>query len=231
MKPKYLRKEEIELAAAETLDSYGRRFGVVSAPPVPVEEILECDLKIDFGLEDLRGGGMGDDVLGAFYMRERKVRVDSSLDPTLFPDKEGRFRFTVAHEVGHWQLHRHLFLEDANQDSLFEESAEPSVVCRSGYNKPSIEWQADAFAGHLLMPRAMVVRAWEEVTGEPTPRVVNEVGKVAAFSMKQPSQCRSTFVATCTLAQMFGVSRKALWIRLTDLGLVRDHSGGSSLFA
>jgi hypothetical protein len=67
------------------------------------------------------------------WAAERRVRVDSSLDPAEFPAKEGRYRFTVGHEVGHWQLHRHLFLANACQDSLFEAPSEPSVVCRARY--------------------------------------------------------------------------------------------------
>ena len=139
MKVGFLSEEELETVALETLGSYGRRFEEVLSPPVPVEEILECDLELDFGLEDLAEAGLGEDALGAIWAAERRVRVDSSLDPTEFPAKESRYRFTVGHEVGHWQLHRHLFLANVGQDSLFGATSEPSVVCRARYpgNRPS----------------------------------------------------------------------------------------------
>ena len=47
--------------------------------------------------------------------------IDESLDPEENPSKEGRYRFTLAHEGGgHWRLHRHLFAKDPAQASLFD---------------------------------------------------------------------------------------------------------------
>jgi hypothetical protein len=58
--------------------------------------------------------------------------IDESLDPEENPAKEGRYRFTLAHEGGgHWRLHRHLFAKDPMQAPLFGGPAAPSVVCRS----------------------------------------------------------------------------------------------------
>lgn len=231
MKVKFLPEEEIELAALATLDAYGRRFSEVAAPPVPVEEMLECDLELDFGFEDLRGSGFGADALGAMWVQERKVRVDSSLDPTVYPDKEGRYRFTMGHEIGHWQLHRHLFLADANQDSLFGVSQEPSVICRAGEGKkPPIEWQADAFAGRLLMPKKMVIQAWAEVNGGESPRFVGGNDKVASLPTQRRVQSGPKLTIVREMAQTFNVSMQAMEIRLTAMGLIRDHDKETCLF-
>lgn len=204
--------DEIEAAAVATLNSYGRRFGEVGAPPVPVEEILECDLGLDFGLEDLKGD-FGDDALGALWAGDRRVRVDTSLDPTLFPEKEGRYRFTVGHEIGHWQLHRHLFLAEVDQGSLFDASSEPSVVCRIGFGKPPIEWQADAFSARLLMPAKMLTRVWAEAKGG--------LGPASRTARRHdPSRTRIE-----SMARVFKVSAQAMRIRLIELGLIVDHEG------
>jgi hypothetical protein len=40
----------------------------------------------------------------------------------------GRFRFTLAHEAGHWCLHRQYYLQNVNQRSLFPEGTRLSVV-------------------------------------------------------------------------------------------------------
>jgi len=62
--------------------------------------------------------------------------IDESLDRVENPNKEGRYRFTLAHEGGgHWRLHRRLFAKDPAQVSLFNEPAPPSVVCRSSQAK------------------------------------------------------------------------------------------------
>ena len=212
MKVGYLRVDEIEAAAAATLASYGRRFGEVLAPPVPVEEILECDLELDFGIEDLKAD-FGDDALGALWASERRVRVDASLDPTLYPEKEGRYRFTVGHEIGHWKLHRHLFVPNPDQGSLFDEPSEPSVVCRSGSGKPPVEWQADAFSSRLLMPAGMLIWAWAEAKG----------GRAA--SSRPARRHNPTAAPVGRMARAFGVSAQAMRIRLVGLGLIANHEG------
>ena len=54
---------------------------------------------------------------------------------------EGRDRFTIAHEIGHYLLHNHSFLTLTR-------------VYKDEEIKPyeDVEWQADAFAGELLCP-------------------------------------------------------------------------------
>ena len=230
MKVEFLSEEEIETAALETLGSYGRRFGEVPAPPVPVEEILECHLGLDFGLEDLAEAGLGEDVLGAMWAGERRVRVDSSLDPDEFPRKEGRYRFTVAHEIGHWQLHRYLFLANVGQDPLFGGSSEPSVICRAEYaRKPPVEWQADAFAARLLMPARMVARAWEESRGTPEPLFLGDRGQAASADLGRLRWSPAQAMAW-EMSSTFGVSPQAMTIRLGSLGLLRPHGRRDSMF-
>jgi hypothetical protein len=226
----FLSEEEIETVALETLGSYGRRFEEVLGPPVPVEEILECDLELDFGLEDLAEAGLGEDALCAMWAAERRVRVDSSLDPTEFPAKEGRYRFTVGHEVGHWQLHRHLFLANVCQDSLFGAPSEPSVVCRARYpRKPPIEWQADAFAAHLLMPKHMVARAWEASRGTPDPLFMDEES-LSATAGRRRFRSGTAGAVTWELSRVFRVSPPAMKIRLGSIGLLRGHARRDSMF-
>ena len=65
MKVERLRKEEIEAATLELLGAYGKSFPQVTAPPVPVEEILECHLRLSLEFGDLKASLGFDDVLGA----------------------------------------------------------------------------------------------------------------------------------------------------------------------
>ena len=119
------------------------------------------------------GLGLDPDILGAILFDERRIVIDESLDPEENPSKEGRYRFTLAHEGGgHWRLHRHLFAKDPAQVSLFNEPASPSVVCRSSQAKEPVEWQADFYASCLLMPRKLVMAAWDEMFPDRKPRVL-----------------------------------------------------------
>ncbi len=57
------------------------------------------------------------DTLGAIIFDERRIVIDESLDPEENAFKEGRYRFTLAHEGGgHWRLHRSLFAKDPAQE-------------------------------------------------------------------------------------------------------------------
>jgi len=230
MRVKYLPRERIEGEALSLLAEYGRRFGAVERPPIPVEEIIECLLQLDLGFDDLpRMLGMPD-VLGATWVGEKRVLIDESLDPTFPTAVEGRYKFTIAHEIGHWQLHRHYFQSDPAQASLFTPSPEPSIVCRTGSRKDPIEWQADYFAGQLLMPKEMVFEAWEARHGSLEPYVaVDEIEDLPARWNLAEDRTPTVEVAR-ELAGEFGVSAQAMQIRLIGLGLVKTEDPGSGLF-
>lgn len=168
MKVPYLTHEQIEAAANKLLMAYGQQFGWSGEAPVPVEEIIECHLELDFGFENFAASATRVGTLGAMWVAERRIRIDESLDPTVYPAKEGRYRFTIGHEAGHWEIHRPIFLARAQQPSFFETEPEPNIICRAPapqVKKESIEWQADTFAGYLLMPEMAVRAAWREALG------------------------------------------------------------------
>jgi len=80
------------------------------------------------------------------------------LDPEESPSKEGRYRFTLAHEGGgHWRLHRHLFAKDPAQSALFSGSA-ASVVCRSSQAKERVEERLGGASSVATMLRALGAR-------------------------------------------------------------------------
>ena len=226
MKVEFIPNESIEQAADELLADYGARFTQVTEPPVPVEEILECHLDLSLGFDDLQQRLGTPDVLGATWIDEMEVLVDASLDPTIYPKREGRYRFTVAHEVGHWILHRHA-LKESKQTPLFEGRPEPSIVCRKATRKPRIEIQADRFASYLLMPRELVLRHWESRFGSLQPQVVedeiNQLGGIQDAGVP-------TVAISKAVAQAFKVSGQAMQIRLLDLNLVLTKQPPKGLF-
>src|SRR5436190_12781597 len=116
--------------------------------PVPVEAIAE-DL---LGLRIEERWEMGD-CSGLLLPAERLIvlnaaeRASRPGDPPL-----RRFRFTIAHELGHWVCHAH---ESAH--------AEP-VYCRQADLARDVdrtlEREANVFAAELLMPEHVVREAW-----------------------------------------------------------------------
>jgi len=238
----YLQEEQIERDAALLLAEYEQARGVKIGRAVPIEDIVEKHLKLGIEFDDMHrllnhprsGLGLDPDILGAIFFEERRIVIDESLDPEENPNKEGRYRFTLAHEGGgHWRLHRRLFAKDPAQVSLFNEPAPPSVVCRSSQAKEPVEWQADFYASCLLMPRKLVMAAWDEMFPDRKPRVIAPTVPVEhPFVELRRAECRiGDFDCSETddnvldaiarpLAEQFLVSPIAMRIRLENLGLL-----------
>ena len=173
------------------------------------------------------------DILGAIFFDEKRIVIDESLDPDANPSREGRYRYTAAHEVGHWRLHRALYGKDAAQTLLFETGAPPNVICRSSQKKARIELQADLYASCVLMPRKQVFAAWDATFPDRKQRVLQPATpidhpfvEIARFESRVPGaeftesddQTLDSFAAP--FAQKFLVSPIAMRIRLEKLGLL-----------
>jgi Zn-dependent peptidase ImmA (M78 family) len=104
---------------------------------------------------------------------------------------KNRQRFTIAHELGHWELHKHAGSVFIDTTSVFYRDQASS----DGSKTQEIE--ANRFAAALLMPH----KALEEAVGwQPVDPLDEETFR--------------------RLAARFGVSTQALGFRLVRLGLV-----------
>lgn len=220
----YLRESEIEREARLLLDEWSEPGHAVSVP-IPLEEIVECHLRLAFHVEDLRKRFRDYGVLGAIWFSDGTIRVDSSLDPVEHPQMLGRYNFTIAHEVGHWRLHREHLRRDPTQAMLFRANGEPAFVCRDGDTVPE-EWQANYFAGCLLMPRDLLRKAWRQWRGNDDPVSLADLGLNASTSSELEWQI--AFERFCRpLADDFAASAQAMRIRLEALELlVKEHQPG-----
>ncbi|MDE2577893.1 MAG: ImmA/IrrE family metallo-endopeptidase [Hyphomicrobiales bacterium] len=242
LKVPFMSDEAIERDAEALLADYARERGVPIEAPIPIEDIIEKHLKIGVEFDDTHrlfgvprsGIGFDPDILGAIFFDQKRIVIDESLDPETNPAKEGRYRFTLAHEGGgHWRLHRHLFGKDPAQTSLLEPNAAPSVVCRTSQAKERIEFQADLYASCLLMPRKLVFAAWDEAFPDRKQRVLQPATpidhpfvEIARFECRIPGaeftetddQALDSFAKP--FAEKFLVSPIAMRIRLERLGLL-----------
>ena len=234
----YLTDEAIERDVGSLLAEYAQARRIVIEPPIPIEDIVEKHLKLGIEFDDThRLFGMprtddDPDILGAMFFEEARIVIDESLDPEEYPAREGRYRFTLAHEGGgHWRLHRHLFAKDPAQAALFGGPAAPSVVCRSSQAKERVEWQADFYASCLLMPRRLIFAAWDEMFPDRKQRVLQPATPIdhpfieidrccihGAELIDTDDQVLERFARP--FAQKFLVSPIAMRIRLEKLGLL-----------
>jgi hypothetical protein len=227
MKVKFLEDKEISTEATLLLQAYEKQFGLRLAPPIPIDEIAECNLELDLRFDNMERRLQKKGVLGAIWIEDKRVVIDESLDPTTNPLKIGRYRFTLAHEVGHWTLHRLYYLARAKQPALFGADDEPSIICRAGDTEP-IEWQANTFAAHVLMPKEMIYNAWEQQNG--TLRPYDATDEVRFVSGSLTDTKPSTLGIARDLAKQFHVSGQAMQIRLSGFGFVKFDKEASALF-
>jgi Zn-dependent peptidase ImmA (M78 family) len=236
----FLSEDQIERDAAGLLGEYAKAWGVKIAAPISIEDIVEKHLKLGIEFDDThrlfgvpRDHPEGDaDILGAIFFDYGRIVIDESLDPEEHPSREGRYRFTLAHEGGgHWRLHRSWFAKDLAHSMLFGRGTQ-SVVCPSSQAKERIEWQADYYASCLLMPRELVRQAWAERFGNYNPRRLrcrdllpipagldsSTVETFQRFNRQHEDAALNSFVRPH--AEQFQVSMVAMRIRLEKLGLL-----------
>ena len=111
--------------------------------PIPIEEIIEFQLGLD--IIPLPGLHKFFDIDG-FLSADR---AGISIDENVYQARPGRYRFTLAHEIGHFVLHRELYgqsdFRNVGDWKRFIESFPEREYSL-------FEWQAYEFAGHVLVP-------------------------------------------------------------------------------
>lgn len=192
-----------ERVATDTLELCLNKLGEFEIPlPIPVEQWIEHPLGFEFGVEDLSRFGEG--VLGGSLVDERRIVVDTSVAA-----HEGRFRFTVAHELGHMMMH-------ASLGNLFLESSSPKD---SRYQR--IERQADRFAAAFLMPLTLVMRELFQICDRNRLDRRTCITELLCDSPASEWLWRTRFLPAIT--RRFGVSLSAAVLRFQDVRLREDR--------
>lgn len=143
IEPRRLRKEEIWEEAENFRKLYVKPLDLI---PVPIEEILEIDLRISvlpkYGLK------ASADIDGFISNDLKTIYIDAGMYSDSRYDR--RIRFTYAHEIGHFVLHR------AEIRECKFESETDWIKFRERLPEDYLswfEWQAYEFAGRLLVPK------------------------------------------------------------------------------
>lgn len=110
--------------------------------PVPIEEILDITL----GINIIPIPELVNFSVDAYTWSDLKNIL---VDKFFYEKQPRRYRFTLAHELGHILLHSEI-LKSANVDSI-EEYLE-FVDSIGDEQHRWAEWQADCFAGLILVP-------------------------------------------------------------------------------
>jgi hypothetical protein len=161
----------------------------------------------------------GDLVLGKTTMRPGKIEINRVL---VSAGERGRFRFTLAHEIGHWVLHRAQVLAAADAPSLFGGTTTISLTTlnrtMTGPKPPPEEVQANRFAAALLIDRRALQREVHARFGELGIRdlLAEPRGVPARERARRVAGWRSGIALS--LAEVFDVSLEAMAIALESRG-------------
>lgn len=224
IKPRKLTEKQIASNALEFLVSiYGSDFSKINLP-IDVDSIVEM-IGADLVFDDFEDPT----VLGAAIQmggRERHIiKIASSLADDL--ELEPRFRFTVAHELGHVCLHFPLVPLLNGQINLLDSDyyqAQPIVLCRESgqedkearYERTNydwLEWQANVFAANLLMPEPLIRKHFEMCIEQ----IGTDTSSWQDFNFYSNKQRCIT-----AMKSHYKVSYQSMEIRVNKLGLFDD---------
>ena len=147
-KARWITTDEINSVVRKFLSS----FDYSDSVPVPIEDIVELDLGMDIitipGLKD-NFHTVDLDIDGFISPDFRSITVDEYVEQK----RRNRYRFTLAHEVGHMMLHGYVY-----EQYSFRTSEEwiSIILNMPPRDREIVEWQANEFAGLILVPRRVL---------------------------------------------------------------------------
>ncbi len=199
-----IRTETIEAIARKILMEYDHTLLNGEPRPIPIETIIETkfELTLEYHILRKNAGVLGetifdDGVVILYDQYKHEYRLITVKAGTILiderlcePNQLGRLRFTCAHELSHWVLHKQLYSGTGGVAAY-------DGKVSSDESNGLIERQADLLATALLMPIPQVKKCFYRLrTGRSTEQLIIDMAKA------------------------FEVSRQAMKIRLRSHNLI-----------
>lgn len=133
------------------------------------------------------------------YLKIEAKGIIVNLETYMDPRYERRLRFSFAHEIGHYVLHRDI-IDKMRFDDVEEYISFITTCPEKEYRK--FEYQANEFAGRLLVPHS---RLLEEINYIKTTMIKDDL---VELTIKDPEQLLA--IISPTLCKPFGVSEEVI---------------------
>lgn len=208
---KKLSSKQIDIIASNLIKEFNPNilnYGL-STPLNQILEFLENKYNLIFKYSNLQDD-LCNDILGYFDSEKNEIIINSKVKDT------PREPFILAHEIGHFILHKNLKVNKVVYNNFKDTSFsffEQSYVLRNPKNW--IEWQANCFASSLLMPelsfRAILILNQKDLG-------ISKAGKV--FLDDQECNKSDYRELVKRLSSHFNVSKLSIEYRLNDLKLI-----------
>jgi hypothetical protein len=150
---KWIDKNEIWSIADHVRESYWPEGTL----PINIEKIVE--FRLNLLIKPKRGLFTSFDMDAYLEMDMSAIVVDYDF----YMDEKfaNRLRFSFAHELGHFFLHKEVF---ASFDLIDPEAWKNFILNIPENEYSNFEWQANEFAGRLLVPHPHLVSAIKQAT-------------------------------------------------------------------
>ncbi|WP_151993693.1 ImmA/IrrE family metallo-endopeptidase [Buttiauxella massiliensis] len=222
-KYKIIRSKNLSYLSLDEIDSRGLQLALASEVSTKGEidllkivsylqesDGLNFDLSYELGTDEVYTS-----VLGSMDAKNNIIKISDSLE-----FNSHRWRFTLAHEIGHYIFHHDFMLKnkiDEHVDiddnySIVEFSMKSNLFRR-------LEWQANMFANSLLMPRKEVFDSIISLVAELDIRSFNS-GIV--YVDDQQCNIHNYKYIVSKLKKKFNVSATIVEIRLKQLRILND---------
>ena len=222
-----IRKNEFDDLAEQILNEYLPE--VLKAPKAVDIRFLAEDcivvniLEEKLYLENLLGFiTFADMILPISDDKEIEVSEGTIILNVRLRSKKTRWRFTVAHELAHWILHRAYHCGNCREYN-FRKMGYSYIACRTdktewGKKNPKVaktdeewaEWQADNLAAALLMPKTTFIYAAKQVLIQ---HGFDDLRLISGQDVNRGIE------VVKELANIFQVSMRAVRIRMRTFGM------------
>jgi Zn-dependent peptidase ImmA (M78 family) len=195
------RFETIRQKADQVRKTYAKKNSI----PVDIDHIVEFGYRLE--VRPLKNLKSSLDMEGMLSKDRTTIFVDSD---TYTDDRfYTRHRFTLAHEIGHYELHKDYYLK-----AMFE-TPEEWVALLQSIDPDELEWcerHADEFAGRLLVPLEFLTEEIDKL--RPELKKLEKMALDFGIDNDDEIQKRKSVYVTRIIAPKFEVSQQVIEIRI-----------------
>ncbi|MBI3233523.1 MAG: ImmA/IrrE family metallo-endopeptidase [Bacteroidetes bacterium] len=205
-------REQLANIAKELIEKVDKQVFMkcLATPVSQVIEFLESMYKLNFNFQSHIEIDDNKIIHGYFDINKNQIVIDKSIVGT------ERFSFLIAHEIGHFILHRELRIHQQVyndfQDSEYDFATNKHLLNNS---KNWIEWQANEFASNLIMPNLVFYTRLVYIQKQ---LGIKREGHI--YLDDQPVNRKDFGDITTYLANFFNTSYTSVIMKLESLGLI-----------
>ena len=214
LKVPYLSLEKIEKVSEQIIGTESLKL-IQPTSLITICRDLSNKQKLKIVTNENLGYSGSKEILGKISFSPKCIYVTNNLE-----EESHRWRFTFAHEIGHYVLHSKILSKNYKEAIDMDSSINNEIMIDDKSIK-RIEYQANIFAGALLMPYKSFMSVAYDVFQQ------NRVNKGRLYLDNQSCNKELFYKVAGEISSRFNVSLEAVKYRLIAFNLLENHSGSS----